>query len=54
MGGFRKKMENQKDKVEGTVKVQLGKATGNKKMVLEGKAHKLAASLRKKTQAMKK
>ncbi len=54
MGGFRKRMEIQKDKVEGAVKMQVGKATGNKKLVLEGKAHKLSASLQSKFLAMKK
>ena len=54
MGGFRKKMEIQKDKVEGTVKEQAGKATGNKKMELKGKAQKLTASVKAKIPTIKK
>ncbi|MDW7672662.1 MAG: CsbD family protein [Bacillota bacterium] len=54
MGGFRKKLEIQKDKVEGAVKEQAGKATGNKKMELKGKAQKLTASVKAKIPTIKK
>lgn len=54
MAGFRKKMEIGKDKVEGAVKEQAGKATGNKKLELKGKAQGLTASLKAKMPTIKK
>jgi uncharacterized protein YjbJ (UPF0337 family) len=54
MGGFRKKLEIRKDKVQGAFREQAGKATGNKKLELKGKVQGLAASLKEKIPTIKK
>ena len=54
MGGFKKKLEIRKDKVQGAFREQAGKATGNKKLELKGKVQGLAASLKEKIPTIKK